>query len=182
MNVISIDPSLRNTAFVGVRINPFDPTNFTINFTHLERTQKASKGLVRDDDWRCARVIAEAVQKLTEGAHAVIIEQPVGSQSARGSWAGGITLGAMASIHCPIFRLTPLEVKEGFTGNRYATKAEMIAKACKIFPEVELPKSRQKGKLKINAGKAEHICDALAVLYVGARTQEFQNFCREWKK
>lgn len=172
MNIVAIDPSFRNMAFVFATLEG-DIQDIVVDGYHLEQTQRASEGSRREDDWNTARKLADASRGLTEDADVVFIEQPVGSQSARSAWTLGITLGLMAAIHKPVITLSARDVKRGFTGNTAATKPEMIARAEKLFPYVDFPKHKLQGRLRVNVGKSEHIADALATLYVGIRTKEF---------
>lgn len=167
MRAVAIDPSFRNTAIVQATI--INGEIVSVDFIHLEHTEKGN-GLVSEDDWGCARKISDAVLSFTKSADVVMVEQPIGSQSARASWTSGIVLGILASIPKPVMRFRPDAVKLHFTGDKNASKRDMIDRAKKLFPSVTLPTTKKRGKTVIVSSRAEHICDALAVLYLGAKT------------
>jgi Holliday junction resolvasome RuvABC endonuclease subunit len=172
IDIVAIDPSFRNMGMVKATYDGL----IEVTDYRLEHTERASEGTRSADDWQVALKLSRALQAYTEDADVVIMEQPVGSQSARSAWTLGITLGVLTSIQCPVITLTPRQVKYAFTGDRKADKGKMIETAIRKFPAVRLPHYGKKGKERINMGQAEHIADALGVLYTGVKTRDFKNF------
>ena len=82
-------------------------------------------------------------------------------------------LGAIRSLGIPLIEVTPTEVKVAFTGNKTATKEEMIAEAIKLYPQANFP--NQRGRI---TAKAEHVADAIAAIHAGVNTPMFQNLLR----
>jgi Holliday junction resolvasome RuvABC endonuclease subunit len=82
-------------------------------------------------------------------------------------------LGAIKALGIPIIEVTPLEVKKTFTGDKNATKDQMIQTAVELYPEANFPRCR--GKI---TNKAEHVADAIAAIHAGVKTPAFQNIMR----
>jgi len=72
-----------------------------------------------------------------------------------------------------LIEVTPTENKKVFTGNKSATKRDMIDKAVELYPDANFP--IHKGKVP---DKAEHMADAIASIHAGVRTPVFQNLMR----
>lgn len=114
---------------------------------------------------------------MVEGAHAVFVEVPVGSQSARAMASYGIcvgVLGAMRANGTPFFEVTPTEVKLAGPGNKTATKQDMIQWAMATHPEANWPTYKQKGVDCISEAKAEHMADAVAAIHAGLSCNSFK--------
>ena len=82
-------------------------------------------------------------------------------------------LGTLRAEGIQIIEVTPTEVKKTFTGNKNATKEQMIAQAVQLYPDANFPMHR--GQI---ASKAEHVADALAAIHAGVSTPIFQNLLR----
>lgn len=162
-------------AFIHAHLKPATPTEFRVTKMHLEHTTREA-GRQGEDDWRCARHLSDVISDQVQNAQVVFVEQPVGSQSARASWTLGITLGLLASMPVRVIPLRARKVKQVFTGDAGATKFEMIKQATTLYPKLEWPTVKRNGKREIVASRAEHLADALAVLYTGVRDEQFTEF------
>ena len=112
-----------------------------------------------------------------QGAQAIFVEVPHGSQSARAMASYGVcigVLGALRAMGIPFFEVNATEVKMAAVGNKTATKDEMIAWARLVHPEAPWPTYTQKGVEYVSEAKAEHMADATAAIYAGVRTPAFQ--------
>ncbi len=110
-------------------------------------------------------------------ADAVIVDVPVGSQSARAMASYGICVGVLGALRAngiPFFEVTPNEVKLAGAGNKTATKQEMIAWAMTKHPEANWPTYKQNGKIMVSEAKAEHQADAVATIYAGMACNSFK--------
>lgn len=131
---------------------------------------------VNSQDMYKAEQLAELAIASANKAKVVFIECPVGSQSARAMASYGICVGILGSIRAagvPLIEVTATEVKLALTGNKNATKQDMIARAIDLYPETEFP--NQKGR---TTAKAEHVADAIGAIHAGANTSQFQNLMR----
>ena len=129
--------------------------------------RKNSQDLLR------ARTLYQSMTQNLIGVDMVFVEIPVGSQTARAMASYGMCIGILASIDIPMIQVTPTEVKVAATGNRTATKNEMIKWATSAYPDVGWITRKHKGKQEL-VSKNEHLADALAAIYAGVKTDEFR--------
>lgn len=111
-------------------------------------------------------------------AKVVFVELPVGSQSANGMKAYGMCLGVCGALRAKgvqIIEVNALDVKKALTGNRNATKKQMIDAAMAQYPDLEWPTYKHKGKMLVSESKAEHMADGLGAIHAGVMTPEFKN-------
>ena len=141
-------------------------------------TEKGKAKQVRtnsDDLQRCEELARKALE-VGRRCKAIFVEVPVGSQNASGMKAYGVVCGILGTLRAEgiqIIEVTPTEVKKTFTGNKNATKEQMIAQAVQLYPDANFPMHR--GQI---ASKAEHVADALAAIHAGVSTPIFQNLLR----
>lgn len=127
-------------------------------------------------DLDVGRQLALAAFPAAKRAKVVFVECPVGSQSARAMASYGICMGILGSmlVHdIQLIEVTATEVKKAFTGNRNATKQQMIDQALEFYPDANFP--RQRGRI---LKSAEHVADALGAIHAGVNTPIFQNLMR----
>lgn len=174
MRVAAFDPSLRNW---GIAQGIIDLNSGTLQNIYLSiaQTEKADNKQVRisSDDLESARILATAAIEAAKNADVVFVEVPVGSQSASGMKSYGVcvgVLGAIRALGIPLIEVSPTEVKTAFTGNKNATKKQMIQKAIELYPDANFPLHGG----KINASQAEHMADAIAAIHAGVLTPMFQ--------
>lgn len=122
---------------------------------------------------------------VAEGAHAVFVEVPIGSQSARAMASYGICVGVLGALRAegtPFYEVTPTEVKLAAVGNKNATKAEMIDWATNLHPEANWPIYKQNGSIHVSAAQAEHMADAIGAIYAGLAGNAFQQLLSLWQR
>lgn len=177
IDVLGVDPSLNNFGLVRADI---DLSSFEVNVKSLTLAQPPKqeaghKKVVRknSDDMRRARHLVKALHGAAEGAQIAIVEVPVGSQSARAMASYGICIGVLASCPIPIIEVTPNEVKLISVGKKTASKREMIEWAHYLYPNADWLTRKLKGKMVL-IDKNEHLADAIAAIFAGMATQEFQ--------
>ena len=177
LNVLGIDPSLRNwgLAFGTLQLDSLD-----LNIYRLEVINPVipSGKQVRQNskDLESAFQLAVASQQASEGQHAIFVEVPAGSRSARAMAAFGIcvgVLGALRATGIPFFEVTPTEVKLALTRDKNATKDQMISKAMELHPKAPWPLYKTKGSEAVSSAKAEHMADAIGAIYAGINTIAF---------
>lgn len=175
--VAGFDPSLANW---GIAEGLLDLETGYLDAVQLEvvSTEKGKNKQVRtnsDDLQRCEYLAARAFE-VGRRAKVIFVEVPVGSQNASGMKAYGAVcgiLGALRSEGIQIIEVTATELKKTFTGNKNASKQDMIDKAVELYPDANFP--RHRGEV---AAKAEHVADALAAIHAGVLTPVFQNLMR----
>lgn len=179
--VLGMDPSLRHwglaEASLCLKTGILDPTLLRV----IEPEDLQGKQVRQNSsDIHLAYQLAEPVMEAVKRAKVIFVEVPVGSQSARSMASYGVcvgVLGAVRALGIPLIEVTAMEVKRIFTGNKNATKKQMIAKAIELYPNVEFPSHR--GRI---TDKAEHVADALGSIHAGVRTPMFENLMRLFEK
>lgn len=132
---------------------------------------------VNSKDLEASAQLAAGAMAAAKGAHAVFVEVPVGSQSARAMASYGMCLGVLGALRAagvPFFEVTPTEVKVATVGKRTASKADMISWALKQHPEANWPTYTRHNEVLVAETKAEHMADATAAIYAGLRLATFQ--------
>ncbi len=178
VRVCGMDPSLRNWG-IAKGIYCLDSGVLTIDQLRVINPVLATGKSVRQNslDLESAHQLHKGALAAAEGAHGVFVEVPVGSQSARAMASYGIcvgVLGALRSAGTPFFEVTPIEVKLSACGKKTATKQEMIAWAMKRHPEAPWPLYVEHGVKLVSEAKAEHMADAVAAIYAGIASNQFQ--------
>ena len=183
--VAGFDPSLTNW---GIAEGQLDLETGYLNGVELEvvSTEKGKTKQVRtnsDDLQRCEQLAVRALE-VGRRCKAIFVEVPVGSQNASGMKAYGVVCGILGTLRAEgiqIIEVTATEVKKAFTGNKNATKQQMIDAGLEFYPTANWPrhdrngKNFEKGDLK---NEAEHVADALAAIHAGVMTPVFQNLMR----
>ena len=178
-NVVGLDPSLRNWGIAKGVLIPSQKMQVRIDWLDVIQPVLPTGKQVRQNslDLESAKQLCEGAWKAAQGAHAIFVEVPVGSQSARAMASYGIcvgVLGALRTSGVPFFEVTPTEVKLASAGKKTATKAEMIEWGVKQHPEAQWPTYLSNGTMKISEAKAEHMADAIAAIYAGIACNSFQ--------
>jgi len=178
IKVVGQDPSLRNW---GLAIATYDLGTKLIHVDKLIVTQPViSKGKqVRQNslDLEASHQLFKGAMAAAEGAQAVFVEVPVGSQSARAMASYGVCVGVLGALRAsgiPFFEVTPTEVKLAGPGKKTASKQDMISWAMARHPEANWPTYMQYGQVEVSEAKAEHLADAVAAIYAGLSSNPFQ--------
>ena len=173
VTVMGIDPSLRNTGIAIMKVNAENSGVFGVTDWILARTQPGPLSQRKSSaDFEAATVISSMIRNAVEQyqPRVVFAEIPSGTQSARASFALGITLGIMATMLPKPIEVTPQQTKLQSIGIRTATKGEMIEWATTAYPDA--PWQRTSNGRIMNAN--EHLADAVAVVHAGLVTPEWE--------
>lgn len=178
IRVVGLDPSLRNW---GVSKGSFDlyTNKLTVDTLDVINPVLTKNKQVRQNslDLESAKQLFGQVYTHIKDAHVVCVEVPHGSQSARAMASYGICVGVLGAIRAsavPFIEVSAAEVKLGSVGKKTATKQEMIQWATNNHPEAPWPTYKEHGKDLISEAKAEHMADAIASIYAGRETNQFQ--------
>ena len=169
MKIVSIDPSLRNTALVyseltdGV-VKVIDSVTIETEKSKLKQVRASSDLIHRCD------VLHRHVNKFLEqhSPEIIFVETPSGSQSASGMKNYGVSCYMIATLTPRAIEVTPTEVKKATVGTKTASKHEMIAWAFEKHPEA--PWTLRK---EFPLAKQEHMADAIAIIYAGMVTPAY---------
>lgn len=181
IKVVGFDPSLRNWGIAKGVFYPYDTKQLVIKQLDVIQPVLSKGKQVRQNslDLESALQLAKGAMAAAEGAQAIFVEVPVGSQSARAMASYGVcvgVLGALRATGIPFFEVTPTEVKMASYGKQTASKKEMIEWALLQHPEGNWPTYKEHGKEVISEAKAEHQADAIAAIYAGVASNQFQQF------
>lgn len=178
IKVVGQDPSLNNW---GLAIATYSLETGQIQIDQLGLTcpNLPTGKQVRQNskDLEAGYQLYKGAVAATEGAHAVFVEVPVGSQSARAMASYGICVGVLGALRAngiPFYEVTPTEVKLASYGKSTATKKQMIAWAMAAHPDAQWPTYKKHGQTLVTESQAEHQADAIAAIYAGIRLQSFQ--------
>lgn len=178
IRVVGQDPSLRNWGLAVGSLN-LETKKLTIELLDLTNPVLPTGKQVRQNstDLESAFQLYQGAMTAAQGAHAVFVEVPVGSQSARAMASYGVCVGVLGALRAngiPFFEVTPAEVKMAGYGRKTATKQEMIRWAMAAHPEANWPMYKQNGQLVVSEAKAEHMADAVAAIYAGISCNAFK--------
>lgn len=178
--VLGCDPSLRNWGMAEANLDLTTGVLSTPFLTLVQPKDLEGKQVRQNsNDLHLAEQLAEPAMAAARKAKVIFVEVPVGSQSSRAMASYGVcvgVLGAIRALGIPLIEVTALETKKALTGNKLATKREMIAKAFELYPDANFPVHN--GKIP---DKAEHMADAIASIHSGVKTPMFQNLMRLYK-
>ena len=165
LNVVSMDPSLRNWGVSHLTLSSdLDILVQSVDLFQSEETksktikQNSSDITAANYIYACTRKYVEAVRP-----NVIVIEVPIGSQSARAMASYGVCIGLIGSIKSwgiPIIEVSPFDVKK-VIGKRETTKQEIVDWVLTSNPETPFPLYRG----QINMSKAEHIADSIVATY-----------------
>lgn len=177
INVVGVDPSLRNFGIVKAVLDVETMKIVSIKEMLLveseSNTKKQKTVRKNSDDLRRARLLHEGFVEACKDASFAFVEVPVGSQSARSMASYGICVGVLAACPVPLIQVTPAEVKLAMTGIKTATKEEMIEAAVAEFPGAPWLSRKLKGE-RVLLNDNEHLADAVGALKAGIKTDEFK--------
>ena len=178
IRVVGFDPSLRNWGIAKGIFTRSDRSLQIHEVSVINPVLPTGKQVRQNSlDLESAKQLCKAALDAAQGAQAIFVEVPVGSQSARAMASYGIcvgVLGALRATGIPFFEVSPTEVKVAGPGFANAKKQEMIQWAMAKHPEANWPMYMQNGKQLVSEAKAEHMADATAAIYAGLSCNSFQ--------
>lgn len=176
--VVGFDPSLRNWGIAKALLCPKTLQIHLQEVSVICPNQLTGKQVRQNSkDIEAAKQLTEGAINALQGAKAIFVEVPVGSQSARAMASYGVcvgVLGALRSSGIPFFELTPTEIKLAGAGTKNASKQDMIKWAIQAHPAANWPRYTKLGEELISEAKAEHMADAVAAIHAGIRCSAFQ--------
>ena len=174
ITVVGLDPSMRNFGMVKGTLD-LDTGKLSIASMQLSQPPKSNQKTVRKNsqDLEVAKYHTEYLEAFLEDVDLVFVEIPVGSQNARAMASYGMCVGILASIKKPLIQVTPAEVKIAATGNKTASKQDMISWAFEHYPNAPWIIKQRKGAKELVA-KNEHLADSIAAIHAGVKTDIFK--------
>lgn len=167
MKILGLDPALVNTGLALLNHNEGNNTIIDLGLivTNSSKDKKVRKNI---DDYNRAVLLFSSLQPWIDKCDCVAVELPQiagANVQARSMWSSGIALGIISSIKKPMVLLSPSEVKLA-TGNKTASKEEVISWATTLYPDAPWKRVKRKGELVL-VEKNEHIADAVAAAHAG---------------
>jgi hypothetical protein len=178
IRIVAFDPSLRNWGAAGGYYDLATQRISVDTLSVLSATVPTGKQVRQNSkDLSSAQQLYAAAVQAAQGAQAIFVEVPIGSQSARAMASYGICVGVLGGLRAqgiPFFEVTPNEVKLITGLGKQATKRQVIQWAYDQHSSAPWPFQTKKGVTTIIEGKAEHMADAVGALYAGIAGNEFQ--------
>lgn len=170
IRIIGVDPSMSNLGIAKGWLD-IDDLTWAVDEVGLTKTEKSKLKAIRksDDDYERSRLLYEALSEAEEKALLAFVEMPIGSQSAAAMKSYGMCIQLIAGLDIPVIKVTPGQVKSFATGDKNATKEEMIAWATEKFPDINW---LRQGKRLIGAN--EHLADAVGAINAGMQQEDLQ--------
>lgn len=184
LTVVGFDPSMKNWGIARGHLTI--PNGGHLDIVNLDVIQPSlpTGKQVRNNskDLDRAEQLAKGAWAAAQGADAIFVEVPHGSQSARAMASYAICIGVLGSLRAqgiPFFELSESQVKLVTLGKKNkTTKQDMIDWAVKQHPTAPWPVYQQNGatykKGELDVGRAEHMADAVGAIYAGLRDKLFQ--------
>lgn len=121
-----------------------------------------------------ARHLSGEIQRNCRGMDLAAAEIPSGSQSASASRGLGIALGVFAACPVPVIQVNQRDVKMEAVGDPKASKGDMIKWASELYPDLNWPQKERGSGIKVT--EAEHLADAIGVMYAAVKSSTFQAY------
>lgn len=184
IQVCGFDPSLTHWGIAKATLD-LETGLLDTPFLHVIEPEeiKGKQVRVNSNDLYKAEQLAKTALKYARESKVVFVEVPVGSQSARSMVSYALCIGILGTIRAegiPLIEVSPTENKLAFTGNKTATKIQMISQAVSLYPEANWPRHARDGKAGKTSWKtgdlknvAEHMADAIAAIHAGCNTPAF---------
>lgn len=179
LKVAGFDPSLTHWGYAEATVNLATGDVYDLKIGIVE-TEKDNSARPNRDDLRRAEILAKGILPVAQRAKLIIAEIPIGSKSASAmkSYAFCIAhLAFLRSLGHSIIEVDPATVKELFTGNKQATKREMIDMAVSLFPNADWPRHGKQQRIK---NDAEHMADAVAIINAGMQSPAFVKYLEQY--
>jgi len=176
IRVAGLDPSMSNLGMVKGELDMNSGAFFPVGIKLIEtKSDKANKKTVRknSDDLNRAKLLFDGMTEFIADTDMVIVEIPVGSQSARAMASYGVCIGVLASIQKPFIQVTPLEVKLAACNKKTATKLDMITWETNKYSKLNGFTSKLKGGETLT-NKNEHIADEIEAVEEETKTEQFK--------
>ena len=177
--VAGFDPSLRNWGIAEANLDLDTGVLSTPVLSVISSESNKQKQVrVNSQDLAVCTDLARQVIEVGARTKLIFVEVPVGSQSAAGMKSYGVCLGVLGALQAMghrIIEVTPTESKKIFTGDKNASKKQMIDAALALYPDANWPTHRKKGQTLITESEAEHMADAIAAIHSGVQTPLFSN-------
>ena len=158
--------------WIDLNSNEFHPTVLRLCETKPDSSNKTVRK--NSQDLERTQQLYKAFQEEITPSDLIAVEIPVGSQNSRSMASYGACLGVLASaVDWPMIQLTPTEVKMAAVGSKTASKAEMIAWATNLYPDLNWFTTTRNGVVTYS-NKNEHLADAIAAIHAAIQTNEFK--------
>lgn len=178
-----MDPSMRNwgVAIFHMDLDTYEYYVSDLQVVHSNKDQKKAKKKSSRDIMTVEELL-EGILPHLEDADIILAEIPIGGRDSAAALSYSICISILAAINISfskVFEVTPHEVKLNVVKN--ATKAQMIDWAVRMHPEAPWKYRTVKGNQVIVSGFAEHVADAIGVLYAASKKKTFFNLIQSLK-
>jgi crossover junction endodeoxyribonuclease RuvC len=153
--IVSIDPGFANVGYVV-----YNTESKSIVSSGVIRTKRDAQALARDDNLARFNTIYQAILNIfPKDTRCLVVESMSQPRDSRASWKLALGWGAVLAVayakNLPVYQITPMDLKFAMTGNKKASKDDVIASIRKRRNDVSWPKQKD---------AHEHVADATAAL------------------
>lgn len=173
--VLGIDPGFSSLGFAVVQVEAENLKPIQLGVVRTEKSNAKANVLASDDNVRRIREISATIYSLMEGKFALCSESQSWPRNAGSSAKVGMAWGAIAGfseiLDIPILQVSPMGLKKAITGNKSATKEEVMAALNARFGRdfgAELVKQG------VPASQHEHAYDALGAVVAMENSETFR--------
>jgi Holliday junction resolvasome RuvABC endonuclease subunit len=186
LTMLGLDPGLSNTGFAVANVNLANRRISKVLRVGLIETERQKLKQVRQtsDNLRRARHLFHSIQAVIRqhDVSLIAMEMCSASQHIYPTFSFGVMIGVAASLQQQIIEVLPHELKRAATGDKRATKAEIIAWAVRKCGNrrVGWPVSTRANQMALMlrglyvTKAAEHPADALAAIEAALNTEQFR--------
>lgn len=184
ITMLGIDPGMQHTGYAVADVDLAARQIIMVRDMGVLTTKRENCRQVRrsSDDLRRARSLRTRLDALTKRYRIDVAASEMASTApfVRIALNFGIMLGVLSSFDFLLIELLPQDVKEAVTGNRSATKRDIVKWALGVpsEPGVRWPKAARPNKLELShngveiANSGEHQADALAVIHAALHSEQ----------
>ena len=185
LTVLGIDPGFASTGFAIADVSLVSCRIAKVHAIGISKTEPTKLRKIRktSDDLARARQHAGLLRGLVDQYAVDVIAYEMASTTpyTLPNFSFGVMMGIVATLNRPIIEVLNYEVKQAATGDRNATKADVIRWAVGITgrQKIDWPTSGKKNTVNlIYRGRhvtlaAEHPADALAAIQAAIGTEQF---------
>ena len=177
--ILCLDPAFRHLGVTVISLLMASEEVVHASVVCTEKQNKKAKVLAADDNHRCSQELAGHLMAVIKQWKPVLIcaESMQGSQNSHAALLQGMSWGVVSAVtrvlNIPVLQTTPQTVKKVLCGRKDASKDDIEAAVCKLFPSmVPLAAKIQPASLR------EHAYDAAAVGYTCLGSTEIHSIRR----
>jgi crossover junction endodeoxyribonuclease RuvC len=175
IRVLGIDPGFASLGYAVVELEEENLIPLQLGVVRTEKSNTKANVLASDDNVRRIREISGTIYTLMEGKLAICTESQSWPRNASASAKVGMAWGALAGfseiLDIPLLQVSPMGLKKAVTGNKGATKEQVMAALNERFGRDFAAELVKQG---VPASQHEHAYDALGAVVAMENSETFR--------